>query len=57
MIMCAADCDYDEFTCDNGNCEPASYECDGYDDCGDYSDEEYCCMWNKIYPCVKLYLI
>ena len=41
---CTANCDSDEFTCDNGECEPDYYVCDGYDDCGDNSDEEGCGM-------------
>ena len=39
-----ANCDYDEFTCNNGECKPQSYVCDNYDDCGDDSDEEGCGM-------------
>ena len=35
-------CDYDEFTCNNGNCVPKSYMCDGDNDCGDRSDERGC---------------
>jgi hypothetical protein len=29
-----SNCDSDEFTCDNGECEPQYYVCDEYDDCG-----------------------
>ena len=32
-------CQSNEFQCDNGACIPQTYTCDGYDDCGDYSDE------------------
>ena len=39
-------CDYDEFTCDNGRCVPDSFRCDDDNDCGDYSDEDGCGMYN-----------
>lgn len=32
-------CQYAEFTCDNLRCIDASLRCNGYDDCGDRSDE------------------
>lgn len=32
-------CNHDEFTCDNGNCLPQIYVGDGFNDCGDHSDE------------------
>jgi hypothetical protein len=32
-------CRSDQFTCDDGRCIPASWECDGLNDCGDFSDE------------------
>jgi len=36
-------CDEDQFKCPNtGRCFPASYVCDGDDDCGDMSDETNC---------------
>ena len=28
-------CDSYQFSCDNGQCVPASYRCDGGNDCGD----------------------
>lgn len=31
-----------EFTCDNGNCIPANWECDNENDCKDNSDERHC---------------
>ncbi|XP_030840490.1 atrial natriuretic peptide-converting enzyme-like [Strongylocentrotus purpuratus] len=41
-------CGNDSFTCINNNCVLNSLTCDGYNDCGDFSDEEYCP------PCVPL---
>ena len=35
-------CNFDEFECDNRMCIPASYKCDGDNDCGDGSDERDC---------------
>ena len=42
IYTATADCNYDEFTCYNGDCEPLSFKCDGYYDCTDISDEESC---------------
>jgi len=35
-------CYSSEFQCSNGICIHATYECDGENDCGDYSDEKNC---------------
>eukprot|EP00731_Ephydatia_muelleri_P022263 Em0014g854a len=35
-------CLSNEFTCSNGNCIPAGYQCDHYNHCGDSSDEVQC---------------
>lgn len=35
-------CLADEFHCNNGLCLPPSYRCNGDDDCGDESDEQFC---------------
>ncbi|KAK3765793.1 hypothetical protein RRG08_026263 [Elysia crispata] len=33
-----------EFCCSNGNCVDTALTCDGYDDCGDNSDEKSGCL-------------
>ena len=35
-------CPVDSFLCDNANCVPSIWECDGINDCGDNSDEDHC---------------
>ena len=35
-------CPDDSFICDNANCIPLFWECDGMNDCGDNSDEDHC---------------
>ena len=42
LCMFKGGCDSTEFTCDNGDCIPQNYECDGISDCDDKSDEENC---------------
>ena len=37
-----ATCTDQQFTCDNGLCVPTLWKCDGYNDCGDQSDEKGC---------------
>jgi len=40
---CVASCCDDQIRCANtGLCVPAEWVCDGYDDCGDMSDEMNC---------------
>ena len=36
------ECDKDQFTCENGRCIHASWECDQQNDCWDDSDEKNC---------------
>ncbi|XP_065579673.1 uncharacterized protein LOC136039752 [Artemia franciscana] len=35
-------CNHDEFKCANGACITSEYQCDGYNDCTDFSDEYNC---------------
>lgn len=43
LFVDAADfCGSNMFKCDNLNCVLKNYICDGYNDCGDMSDEQNC---------------
>ena len=42
MIVLTGSCVADEFQCADGSCIEASFECDGYEDCDDASDELSC---------------
>ncbi|XP_071492669.1 MAM and LDL-receptor class A domain-containing protein 2-like isoform X3 [Diadema antillarum] len=39
----ASSCNYGDFICNNGQCIPGNWECDGINDCSDNSDEHYYC--------------
>lgn len=44
-------CSSGEFRCDNGQCIPSFWECDGWDDCSDNSDEANCACSSSEFQC------
>lgn len=50
-------CDSSQFTCESGDCVPGDYRCDGYYDCGDYSDEIGCGMFIIMCDVTKLLVL
>lgn len=43
VIFSESDCEDGDFVCEDGECIPYSYKCDGSTDCGDNSDEGEIC--------------
>ncbi|KAJ7410458.1 hypothetical protein WISP_108075 [Willisornis vidua] len=41
-LIATSDCSDDLFRCNTGKCLNYTFVCDGYDDCGDLSDEQNC---------------
>lgn len=41
-ILSAGNCKAEEFRCRTGRCIPTQKQCNGYNDCGDGSDESQC---------------
>lgn len=51
LEACVNACPDDEFTCDNGETVPMSWQCDGENDCSDGSDEVGCQSTVQTFAC------
>lgn len=51
LETCLDACPADEFTCGSGETIPASWQCDGGEDCGDGSDEDGCQSTGTTFTC------
>ncbi|XP_053547477.1 suppressor of tumorigenicity 14 protein [Bombina bombina] len=43
----------DQFTCKSGRCIATALQCDGWNDCGDFSDESSCICSEYMFRCTK----